>query len=158
MIESNETSYLAIITISLPSHDQAITARVIMHPSDTVDIGDDQAKRLGDCTLAELQTFADALEADVWQAYQAIRLADLQQQEDITVGACLAESTGGTLPLDTLLDHMILLTPPVATGELADTVAEAAPPAADVKAQADLEPESVPAKPIPEPAQEAAQE
>jgi proteasome lid subunit RPN8/RPN11 len=40
---------------------------------------------LRDCTLADLQAFADQLEAEVWLTYQEIKLVDLAEQANIEV-------------------------------------------------------------------------
>src|SRR5687767_13235039 len=88
MTQDNEPIYAAIITISLPETAQSTTINVALTPGDVITTNG-RVKPLGDCTLADLQAFADALEADVWQTYQAIRLIDLADDEEAQVEVTL---------------------------------------------------------------------
>ena len=136
MIETNETTYLAVITLSLPLPDETATARIIVKASDTIEASDGQIKRLGDCTLADLQTYADSLEADVWQAYQAIRLADLTAQTGIALTVRLANELEPSTDLAALLDHVLIPAsmPPAAASEAAASEAAASEAAASESA------------------------
>lgn len=139
MMETNETTYLAVITLSLPSPAETATAHILLKPSDQLETSDGQIKRLGDCTLADLQRYADALETEVWQAYQAIRLADLTEQTGISLAVRLADEPESSPDLAALLDHVILSAAPALVPADAETAAEepaAAMPAAAANAEA----------------------
>ncbi len=164
MIETNETTYLAVITLSLPSPAETATVHILVKPSDTMETSDGQIKRLGDCTLADLQSYADALEADVWQTYQAIRLEDLMAQTDISVAVQLANEAEPSADLAALLDHVLISTtmPPVAAPETpheetaadesgdagaSEPVGAEPAPAVEVEAAMPAEPAEAPAEP-----------
>jgi len=83
MPEDNQVTYSAIITITLPDTDKA-TANITLTPPDTVETNG-RILHLRDCTLADLQAFADKLEAEVWLTYQEIKLIDLAEQAEIEV-------------------------------------------------------------------------
>ncbi|MCI0578116.1 MAG: hypothetical protein L0332_14600, partial [Chloroflexi bacterium] len=65
MTEPNEPTYAAVITISLPGADKAVNLVVTLTPAAPVAVGNGRVKPLRDCTLAELQQFADAVEAGI---------------------------------------------------------------------------------------------
>ncbi len=134
MMETNETTYLAVITLSLPAPAETATAHILLKSSDQMETSDGQIKRLGDCTLADLQRYADALEAEVWQAYQAIRLADLTEQTGISLAVRLANEPEPSPDLAALLDHVILSAAPALLPADAETAA--AEPAATMPAAA----------------------
>ena len=54
MMNDQPTAYAALITISLPGAGQSASATVRMLPDDLVEL-EAGAKRLRDCTLAELK-------------------------------------------------------------------------------------------------------
>ncbi len=151
MIETNETTYLAVITLSLPSPAETATAHVLVKPSQVMETSDGQVRRLGDCTLADLQTYADALEAEVWQTYQAIRLEDLAAQTDIAVAIRLVNEPDLSFDLATLLDHVVLgvsLPPAAAPKDKDETAGEAAAVRTDAAA-AQTDSEQAEAAPMP---------
>jgi proteasome lid subunit RPN8/RPN11 len=88
MTQANEPIYAAIITISLPETAQSTTINVALTPGDVITTNG-RVKPLGDCTLADLQIFANTLEAEVWQTYQAIKLIDLADDEEAQVEVTL---------------------------------------------------------------------
>ncbi len=88
MSEIRDLTYAALITISLPGDGESITVPVKLSPADSVPI-DGQSKLLADCTLADLQAYAVELERDVWDAYEAIALPVLDEDEEVAVEVVL---------------------------------------------------------------------
>ncbi len=81
-MERNDYSlYKAIIVITLPGVKERVQAHVTLAPDDFVPL-DNKNKRLHECTLTDLEQFADQLEQDVWETYQEIRLIDLAHNDD----------------------------------------------------------------------------
>ena len=64
MTESTTTHYVAIIQIHLPGQETAISANIRLTPTELVPV-EGSYKTLHECTLAELQAFADQTEADI---------------------------------------------------------------------------------------------
>ena len=71
MTEQPTPTYAAQLTLTLPGEGPSATVTVTLAPADAVPVGG-QTKPLADLTLAELRAYADELEADAWDAYQAI--------------------------------------------------------------------------------------
>ena len=69
-------NYAALVTLTLPGMDGPASTTIALRPQDAVALADGRTIPLADCTLADLQAFADLLEEQVWQDYQDIRLAD----------------------------------------------------------------------------------
>jgi proteasome lid subunit RPN8/RPN11 len=111
MLEVKELTYAAIITISLPGVPEKATATVTLTPSDNIKSGSGEIKALRDCTLADLQEFADALEADVWQQYQSIKLSELADDDRAHVKITILNETGQPLAAtaDEWLSHAVIL-------------------------------------------------
>ncbi len=88
MTEESETlpntNFVAVVSLSLPEMEHAVTARVVLTPSDKIPV-DGRFKPLPDCTLEDLQQFANELEADMWQTYQQIKLTELVEDEGVAV-------------------------------------------------------------------------
>lgn len=107
---SEKELYAAIITITLPQTGHTATANVTLHPSDVIQTGKTY-KRLRDCTLADLQKFAQAWEADVWETYQQINLLALEEDEAVDVEVKVAEPDGkiDVTSFDWLQDAVLLL-------------------------------------------------
>ena len=82
-MNQDETTYTALITITLPDTEKA-SANITLTPPDTVE-ANGRILHLRDCTLADLQAFADQLEAEVWLTYQEIKLVDLAEQAQVEV-------------------------------------------------------------------------
>jgi len=91
MTEQTNLTFAAIVTISLPNTDTKATASVTLTPVDTVATGQ-QSKRLTECTLADLQRFAEQWQADVWATYNEITLLDLVADVDNDLGGIGAEN------------------------------------------------------------------
>ncbi len=111
MLEVKELTYVAIITISLPDVPEKATATVTLTPTDNIKSGSGETKALRDCTLADLQEFADALEADVWQQYQSIKLSALADDDKAHVKITILNETGQPLAAtaDEWLSHAVIL-------------------------------------------------
>jgi proteasome lid subunit RPN8/RPN11 len=93
MSEQTNLTYAAIITISLPGTDTKATASVTLTPADAVPMAQ-QSKRLTDCTLADLQQFAEQWQADVWATYDEITLLDLVADTGVDVDIALIDESG----------------------------------------------------------------
>lgn len=93
MTDASTTNYVAIIQIRLPAHEAAVSANVTLTPTELVPL-DDNHKTLHECTLAELQAFADQLEAEVWQTYQEIKLADLAKDSSVKMAMDVVDAAG----------------------------------------------------------------
>lgn len=85
MIDANEVDYAAIITIELPGMDRPATVTLTLKPPDAVEVAPGQVKPLRECTLSDLQAFADALEAELWEQYRTMTLTQLATTEDIAL-------------------------------------------------------------------------
>jgi proteasome lid subunit RPN8/RPN11 len=109
MTESESVTYAAVITIRLPDAAHSATLTLTLRPGDAVTTAGGREKALRDCTLAELEQFADAVEAELWSAYQATCLAELVADEQAEVEIRFVDQ-----PLDDLmegqwLDHVVAL-------------------------------------------------
>ena len=109
MSEISDLTYAALITISLPGDGASITVPVKLSPEDSVPI-DGQGKLLADCTLADLQAYAVELEKDVWDAYQAIALPALDEDEEVGVEVVLISDPNE--PVEEWNQRVILLPAP----------------------------------------------
>lgn len=105
-MNQDETTYTAIITITLPDTEKA-SANITLTPPDTVE-ANGRILHLRDCTLADLQAFADQLEAEVWLTYQEIKLIDLARQAEIEV-TVLDETGQPMLPLQNWPKQKVIL-------------------------------------------------
>lgn len=90
MTDQTDHSYAALITISLPDTGQSVTLTVTLWPEDVVDVNG-VLKPLGECTLADLERYAEELEADVWDTYEAIVLPELDADEEVQVDVKLLD-------------------------------------------------------------------
>lgn len=93
MTNRSTSNYVAIIQIRLPEHEAAVSANITLTPTELVPL-DGNHKMLHECTLAELQAFADQLEADVWQTYQEIKLADLAKDSSVKMAMDVVDAAG----------------------------------------------------------------
>lgn len=93
MTETTTTHYVAIIQIHLPGQETAVSANIRLTPTELVQL-DGNHKTLHECTLAELQAFADQLEADVWQTYCEIKLADLAKDSTVEMAMDVIDAAG----------------------------------------------------------------
>ena len=93
MTESTMTHYVAIIQIHLPGQETAVSANIRLTPTELVPV-DGSYKTLHECTLAELQAFADQTEAEIWQTYGEIKLADLVKDSAIKMAMDVVDPAG----------------------------------------------------------------
>ncbi len=89
MPELDNLTYAALITISLPGNGKSITVPVVLTPKDSVPV-EGSNKLLADCTLADLLSYATELEKGVWEAYAAITLPLLKDDNDVDVEVVLS--------------------------------------------------------------------
>lgn len=141
------TAYAAMITISLPGTDKTATASVRLLPDDQVALATG-AKRLRDCTLADLRTFANTWEQAVWQTYQDVNLLALDADEAVAVEVVLIAQAGEQTLAD-WADRVVVLAEgsEMAAGETA--VADEAPQS-DSAAPGEAPPTAAP-EPTPQP-------
>jgi len=85
--------YAALITISMPGSGESAEVTVVLTPPDNVEV-DGVVKPLAECTLADLQAFADELEAESWDTYEAITLLELDEQDDIAIEVTVVDRKG----------------------------------------------------------------
>jgi proteasome lid subunit RPN8/RPN11 len=121
-------AYAAQVTLTLPGQSEAATMIVTLAPADTIPLGG-VAKPLSECTLAELRAYGDALEAEVWDAYGAITLLELVEDEQIDIHVNLLDDSGqATAPIEDWVKQAIIFNIP--------SPAEAAPVSAVDNAKA----------------------
>jgi proteasome lid subunit RPN8/RPN11 len=89
MSELDKLTYAALITISLPGNGESITVPVVLKSLDSLPL-EGSNKLLADCTLSELLSYATELERGVWEAYEAITLPHLKDNNDIDVEVVLS--------------------------------------------------------------------
>jgi proteasome lid subunit RPN8/RPN11 len=106
-MNQDEMTYTALITITLPETATKASANITLTPPDTVE-ANGRILHLRDCTLADLQAFADQLEAEVWLTYQEIKLIDLAEQAEIEV-TVLDEAGQPMLPLQNWPKQKVIL-------------------------------------------------
>ncbi|MFW5942181.1 MAG: hypothetical protein ACOCXI_10295, partial [Chloroflexota bacterium] len=111
MLDVDELSYAAIITIELPGMNHPATVTVALRPPDAIEVTPGQVKALRDCSLADLEAFAEALEAEVWSRYQAAQLRDIASNEQAKLKITVLNESGERLTLDkdTILEHAIVI-------------------------------------------------
>ena len=111
MTDQTRVTYVAQITLSLPGHPERATAIVTLAPTDKIAAGG-QAKPLSECTLAELAAYGEALEAEVWDAYDAISLLALREEAEFDIRVVALDEAGQ--PVEEVVDwaqQVILLGP-----------------------------------------------
>jgi proteasome lid subunit RPN8/RPN11 len=116
MSESPDKTFAAIITISLPGSDKTATAHLTLMPGDVVPASG-ACKPLAECTLADLQKFADQWEAEVWETYEEISLLELAENQHVNMSVALVDGSGETQPLteEILADAVVQLETAAAT-------------------------------------------
>jgi len=115
MSESQTLEFGAIISISLPEGEGRTDFHVLLASSDLIVGENGRMKSLGDCTLAELQQFADDFEAGVWSAYESMTLFDLVVEGQATISVVSADTKAKeTAPKELTLEHQIIFPEPKA--------------------------------------------
>ena len=107
---NDEPVYAAIVTIKVPQSGQSASVTVVLTPPDTV-LVDGRVKPLADCTLRDLQAFADELEADVWDAYEAITLLELDEQQKAEIEVTVLDRQGKTRSLENIWQRQAIILP-----------------------------------------------
>ncbi len=95
---TDELVYAALITISIPETGKSAAVTVVLTPPDNVDV-DGQVKPLPECTLNDLQAFADELEKDTWDAYRSISLLNLDEHDDVSIEVTVVDRKGAPYSL-----------------------------------------------------------
>jgi proteasome lid subunit RPN8/RPN11 len=85
--------YVAQLQLTIPGENAEATITLILAPTDGVPVNG-KVKPLADCTLAELRTFANTLEAEVWQTRQTITLHALNDEEQVEVKLVRLDAEG----------------------------------------------------------------
>lgn len=121
MTDKQDAIYVAQITISLPNQPDKATAIVTLAPADKIPLGD-RVKPLSECTLAELAAYGEALEAEVWDAYEAISLLTLHDEAQIDIRVSAIDKQGRqTAEISDWLQHAIILAPAVGESNEAES-------------------------------------
>ncbi|WP_420630747.1 Mov34/MPN/PAD-1 family protein [Candidatus Leptofilum sp.] len=159
MTESTTAHYVAIIQIHLPGQDTAVSANIRLTPTELVSVGGSY-KTLHECTLAELQQFADQIEAEVWQTYREIRLAELAKDSDVKMAMDVVDAEGEPVaPSREWLAQMVVETavPAIVEAEEAEEAApaETEPAESDDAAEENVAETAVPTETEPEPEDES---
>jgi proteasome lid subunit RPN8/RPN11 len=122
MTDKNNPSFAAIITITSPESNELSRLRVMLLPADLVPLEGGVTKPLQDCTLAELQQFAESLEKKLWDQHGSDTLIDLVVggQAEITINLA-GDDSAESQSMDLWLAHAIVFpeseTPEKATGD-----------------------------------------
>lgn len=109
MYEPEELTFAAIITIKIPGAQSETHLSVMLAPTDAITTSDGQSKPLGDCTLAELQKFADEVEVDLWNEFSDETLVDLVVNGRAKIDFNVGDEISETAPSELWLDHVVLL-------------------------------------------------
>jgi proteasome lid subunit RPN8/RPN11 len=108
MTQTTEMTYLAQVILALPGHNETASITVTLVPTDTIPVGG-RVKPLADCTLAELRSFANTLEADIWKTYDAITLHQLREEAAAAVEIkLLDEDEIGQHKTDLWMNHVVI--------------------------------------------------
>ena len=169
MLEVSELTYAAIITLELPGMSHPATVSLTLSPPDVVETAPGQYKALRDCTLADIEAFAEAMEAQLWQKYRIAQIDELATDESIRLKITLINEGGKALALSRqeVLQHAIQIgaaaedapadavedeEPPEATrpGEVETMLEDEAPSTADSGRQVGKEVAEPQARPSPE--------
>ncbi len=138
MTDQTGVTYVAQITLSLPGQPERATAIVTLAPTDKIAAGG-QAKPLSECTPAELVAYSKALEAEVWDAYEAISLLELREEAEIDIRVVALDATGQ--PTEEIVDwsqQVILLDRPTTAPLVELPVPPSPKPAVEVEVPATL--------------------
>jgi proteasome lid subunit RPN8/RPN11 len=144
MIETN-TTYVAQISLALPGKPDKATAIVTLAPADKLTVGA-TAKPLSECTLAELAAYGKALEAEVWDTYEAISLLELSEEGGIDIRVVALDEKGQAVDeVEDWAEHLIILKAATAPAEPPAKPSEPSP-TTDAPATAETEAASAPAE------------
>lgn len=133
MTESSAPPYAAQLILSIPGQTDSATITVTLLPNDTIPV-DGQKKALADCTLRELRTFANTLEADIWQTYDEISLLDMTSAKDVAILVSRLDKHGKAADtLDNWADSIVLFPSSKPAAKVERTKAAAEKPAESPK-------------------------
>jgi len=109
MLEVSELTYAAIITLELPGMGHPATVSLTLTPPDIVETAPGNYKALRDCTLADIQAFAEAMEAALWEKHCKSQIGELVEDEAAAVKITLINESGKALALsrEQVLQHAI---------------------------------------------------
>lgn len=144
--------YSALITLTPPEAEGQLVLHLRLEAGANIASGG-QRKALRDCTLAELQAYADELEKAFWTEHKDKTLADLLADANLAVDIQVEPSLG-EISAETLLDQIILLAPPATETPPAETTPppvaapEAAEPEIAVAASEPIHPEKEATQPL----------
>lgn len=103
-----QSPYVAVLQLDPPQTEGRLHITVTLHATDHVGSGAN-AKPLRDCTLAELQQFADELEQSFWIDHRNSTLQALLEDEKVTVAMQVDDGAGAPVLVDELLAASIIL-------------------------------------------------
>lgn len=126
MTETTEYTYVAQVILVLPGQAEPATVTVTLVPTDHIPVGG-RTKPLAECTLAELRAFANTLEGEVWQTYDAITLHQLKEDAAAAIEIkILDREAQESHQTDEWLHHAVIFSEQ-STGEAVKPVDGAAP-------------------------------
>lgn len=108
MTMNKEATYAAVISLSLPGTNDVTTAHIVLTDPEMVKSGD-QIKPLSECTLSDIRSFADSVERELWEVYQAIRLIEIAEDEAIEVDVTVLDKKGRQVSLQNWGQQAVLL-------------------------------------------------
>jgi proteasome lid subunit RPN8/RPN11 len=125
MTEPTNPSFAAIITITSPESNELARLRVILLPADLVPLDGGATKPLQECTLADLQQFADSLEKKLWDQHSSATLIDLVVGGEAEIEFSFADDElVNSKSMDLWLEHAIVFPdgeqPELASGDEAE--------------------------------------
>ena len=110
MAESEANTYVVMITIVLPGTEEGTVFEVLLTPADSLSLPDGSTKSLQDCTVADLQRFAQQIEDDSWSKYQDETLLDLSLEDDVSISVIRAdEEEDAESAVALWMEHMVIL-------------------------------------------------
>jgi proteasome lid subunit RPN8/RPN11 len=113
-----ETPYVAVLQLTPPQVQGRLTITLTLHATDEIGSGQ-QRKMLRDCTLAELQQFADEIEQSFWSEYMDSTLQALLADDKVMIDIALDDGAMESDILDAvLLGQVVLLAPQTDTAEV----------------------------------------
>ena len=158
MTEQPTPPSAAQLTLKRPGEGPSATVTVTLAPADAVPLGG-QTKPLAELTLAELRAYADELEADAWDAYQAITLLQMQAEADVDIELRPLDAGGqaGAEVEDWLGEAIVLIAPRQTTPQPEAAPPDETPTPPPAAAEAESAPAQAEAEPVaPEAAVETA--
>src|SRR5690606_33431419 len=96
MNDEQTLPFVAVIPVNTPHSPEPFVVNVTLVPKERVPVNG-RYKYLPDCTLADLQAYADQLEAEVWQTFEQIKLGELAKDEDVQLNITIQDTEGDRL-------------------------------------------------------------